>query len=758
MKRKLLPIILILLITTLILFISFYDYIFQYWPFIPYYDMRTQYRQYFAEFERLIKNAIEYKTLPFWSWNFFLGNNFWASKSYQLLGDIFAYVALLIKTHVYNRVLIVTLLKYIISSLTFFIYLSNRSKSTMIRLIGALAYAFSSYILRFTEQPFFMTFYALIPIYLIGVERIIAKKRPYLFILIVSLLLVTNYYLFYTLTIFSLLYFIFRSIELKQDLKTFILKLSTFISYYLVGVGMTMFIILPSFYSIIGNPRIGNLNFNFWSYPELTNYFNVLMSYVLPMQSTLGGLFVSHYYNLESYIWTGSLIALLLPQVFLGKNENKISYRVLFGVFFTILIFPVGSSILHGFSEPSLRWQFMIVIFSIIATLPFIENPDRINKKLLYITGSVYVVLIFSMYFIYIYLFPQEVSLDFNQIKIFAVYALVYGTFILLLSGTLKLKTWYPVILVALVVFEYTFTTYIAFNRPSAKSFSWDTINKVETVLGGNRELQEYLLSLDSEEEFYRVYVPYESVYWVFSLNMNLIYDFMDSKTYDTTYQTSNNDLFKMIRNENFYNWFVELKDPEILDFVGTKYALVRSSDELPHQNYELIDIYNYLEVYRNLNYRGVFKSYDKVMSYGDFDQIKDTALINTYVIANEDKVDSIRKNIGQTFEPLDIKVAQKYPNMLLARSNNQNQVFVVSNIPYDTGWQVTINDIEVETYSTNGGFISFSIPSGGGDIKMYFMPSGFKIGVTISVLFVILFGLFIGFNEFKLWKSKPKA
>ena len=240
MKKRILSLIAVLLITSLILFISFYDYIFQNWPFIPYYDMRTQYRQYFVEFERLIMNAIEYKTLPFWSWNFFLGNNFWASKSYQLLGDIFAYVSLFIKAHVYNRILIVTLLKYILSTITFFYYLEHRSKSFKVRLVGALAYSFSSYILRFTEQPFFMTFYALIPLYLIGIENVLSRKRPYLFVIIASLLLITNYYLFYTLTVFSLIYFVFRINELKLDLKTSLIKLGSFIALYLFGVGMTM--------------------------------------------------------------------------------------------------------------------------------------------------------------------------------------------------------------------------------------------------------------------------------------------------------------------------------------------------------------------------------------------------------------------------------------------------------------------------------------------------------------------------------------
>ena len=310
MKKRVIPLMAVILITSVILVFSFYDFIFQNWPYIPHFDMRTQYRQYFAEFERLIMNAIEYNVFPFWSWNFFLGNNFWASKSFHLLGDIFAYLSLFIDAHVYNRVLLVTLMKFLLSTVTFYLYLEHRNKSFKVRLIGALSYSFSSFILRFTELPYFMTFYALIPVYLIGLENILLRKRPYLFIILTTLLLITNYYLFYTLTIFSVIYYIFRVIELKLDFKTSISKFMSFILFYLIGAGLTMFIILPTFFYIIENPRIGNLDFNFWTYPALTNYLNIMTSFLLPMPSMLSSVFVSQYYNFESYIWAGSLFAL----------------------------------------------------------------------------------------------------------------------------------------------------------------------------------------------------------------------------------------------------------------------------------------------------------------------------------------------------------------------------------------------------------------------------------------------------------------
>ena len=62
MKKRVIPLMAVILITSVILVFSFYDFIFQNWPYIPHFDMRTQYRQYFAEFERLIMNAIDRKS------------------------------------------------------------------------------------------------------------------------------------------------------------------------------------------------------------------------------------------------------------------------------------------------------------------------------------------------------------------------------------------------------------------------------------------------------------------------------------------------------------------------------------------------------------------------------------------------------------------------------------------------------------------------------------------------------------------------
>ena len=59
-------------------------------------DIKPQWFEFYTEFKNLIRSFIKERQLPFYSWNLFLGNNFWASKGYYLIGDIYNYIDLLL--------------------------------------------------------------------------------------------------------------------------------------------------------------------------------------------------------------------------------------------------------------------------------------------------------------------------------------------------------------------------------------------------------------------------------------------------------------------------------------------------------------------------------------------------------------------------------------------------------------------------------------------------------------------------------------
>ena len=76
------------------------------------------------------------------------------------------------------------------------------SENKVANIIGALSYAFSAWVIFFLGQMPFVSFYALLPLYFIGIELYFRKDRHILFIISVAILLFTNYYFFFSLSMF----------------------------------------------------------------------------------------------------------------------------------------------------------------------------------------------------------------------------------------------------------------------------------------------------------------------------------------------------------------------------------------------------------------------------------------------------------------------------------------------------------------------------------------------------------------------------
>ena len=81
-------IILLSILIVLISLVIFSPYLINKMPLTYGTDIKPQWFEFYTEFKNLINQFFETEQLPFYSWNLFLGNNFYASKSYYLMGDI----------------------------------------------------------------------------------------------------------------------------------------------------------------------------------------------------------------------------------------------------------------------------------------------------------------------------------------------------------------------------------------------------------------------------------------------------------------------------------------------------------------------------------------------------------------------------------------------------------------------------------------------------------------------------------------------
>lgn len=82
--------------------------------------------------------------------------------------------------------------------------------------------------------------------------------------------------------------------------------------------------------------------------------------------------------------------------------------------------------------------------------------------------------------------------------------------------------------------------------------------------------------------------------------------------------------------------------------------------------------------------------------------------------------------------------------NQATATVNTDKATRIFTTIPYDRGWTLKIDGKTQKIQSAvNGGFISFNVPKGKHHIKLTFVPLGLKVGIMVSIMGLLMFGLF---------------
>jgi uncharacterized membrane protein YfhO len=77
------------------------------------------------------------------------------------------------------------------------------------------------------------------------------------------------------------------------------------------------------------------------------------------------------------------------------------------------------------------------------------------------------------------------------------------------------------------------------------------------------------------------------------------------------------------------------------------------------------------------------------------------------------------------------------------AEVNNEKDQVILTTIPYDKGWQATIDGEKVDIPTFKDAFLALPVPKGSHKIKFVFVPQGFKVGVILFTGCIILFGFY---------------
>lgn len=199
-----------------------------------------------------------------------------------------------------------------------------------------------------------------LPLLLLGVEQVLAKRRPYLFIFTVFLAAISNFYFFYMLALITAMYTVFRLCCLynRHSAKQAMSGLLQVTLWAVVGALMSAAVLLPVVLTFINNSRAAGYQFN-WFY-DAKFYKNFLSTYFTSSNKLDG----------QTYLGFNAVAFPAICLLFFKRKPEEKPLRILFSLSTILLLFPAFGRLLNGLSYATNRWvwAYSLLVAYIVTT------------------------------------------------------------------------------------------------------------------------------------------------------------------------------------------------------------------------------------------------------------------------------------------------------------------------------------------------------------------------------------------------------
>ena len=195
----------------------------------------------------------------------------------------------------------------------------------------------------------------------------------------------------------------------------------------------------------------------------------------------------------------------------------------------------------------------------------------------------------------------------------------------------------------------------------------------------------------------------------------------------------------KLRRFQELQQFHIDKNNFEVLNMLNTKYIIYKDNE----------DVVRYFKNDQNNGNAWFVNSLKAVQTADQEITALDSINTKTTAIFNDSKLSSTIYSVDSTAV---IKLVDYKLNQLVYESNNSNDGFAVfSEIYYENGWDVFIDNVKVDLHNVNYVLRGLNVPKGTHRVTFKFNPSVVKTGSNISLIstiFLILITLgLITFN-----------
>lgn len=720
-----------------------------------------------------------------WNWLTDLGSDFVGSYAFYLLGSPFFWVTLLFPNSFVPYLMgPLLILKFAFAALTGYLYIRRFTKTAYAASLGGLLYAFSGFSIY---NIFFNHFHEAIiafPLLLLGVELLITENRRGVFALSVAFCAITNYFFFFGMVVFCVIYFFVRLFS--NAIKVKFSRFLVFAFEAVLGLALSAALLIPALNAVMGNERISNIlmGWNGITYGKEQIYLNVIQCFFFPPDLPARPVFFPEA-NVKWSSLGGWLPVFSMSGFFTWfKLREKSWLKRVLAICTLCAMVPILNSAFYAFNTSYYaRWFYMPVLMIALATVMLTEDKQVDFGSGFRWTAAITIAIVLVIGF-----FPQKITKD-------DVEKIVFGLYTQSENGVYIARFWITslIALVCLPMQKLLFETL----KDNRKKFYKGAIACVciISILYGNvfialgrthsYEIKDVMIDSLIEGE---VYLDDESEYRID------VYDGIDNtgmylglptiNAFHSVVSPSIMGFYDYIGVERSVASRPDTDVPAIRSLLSVKYLLNRTDGDsfVDDDGKTLMPGFEYTKtsgkyyVYENQNYVPYGFSYDYYMSY-DFcegygknsrsrlmlkailltdeqiekygDYMTDIKTLQNGGYYNSDKVSISITDEAMATDSAALRdtAAESFTvdnNGFTATVTRDKKSLVFFSVPYNNGWTATVNGKAAEVEKVNVGFMAVAVDAGVSEIRFNYKNTGLALGAGVTLGAVAIFIIYL--------------
>lgn len=349
--------------------------------------------------------------------NTFLGaSNIGSNSFYYLFDPFFLPILLFPREGILQGLAILTIFKMALAGLVFSVYMDYLGVKKFTSRLAGFMYAFCGWTTWYLWFNHFTGVAVLFPLILLGVEKILNEKKPWLLALSLFLLGLTNFFFFFTFTICAFIYAMFRFFQRikSYNVREAFVVLGIGFAGFAIGCMLASVVVIPAMMVALNAPRATNSTY----LPQLKEALNSgdfglffkkiflwesegtayrtyypILDFIFPVMSDRGTPLTKYgketYDNIAGSLFCFSpVIIFLIPALISSCKKKHYSPLIATVVFLVMLFTPFCYYAFHGFTYAYSRWTLFVTTSLITYVSFYIDRIKEENKRDVLIGGG----------------------------------------------------------------------------------------------------------------------------------------------------------------------------------------------------------------------------------------------------------------------------------------------------------------------------------------------------------------------------------